>query len=59
MSTESKFKIGDLVRLKSGSPRMTITRVIGISVSVMYYNEHGDGKLEELIIHEQALYRTD
>jgi uncharacterized protein YodC (DUF2158 family) len=35
----TQFKIGDIVRLKSGGPAMTINRVHPNSVTCIYYNE--------------------
>lgn len=36
---EEELKEGDVVRLKSGSPDMTVTEVeIGIYISVIYWN---------------------
>jgi uncharacterized protein YodC (DUF2158 family) len=40
---EAKFKIGDIIQLKSGGPKMTITEVDGKHVRTVWF---GGSKLE-------------
>lgn len=52
-NSERKFDVGDLVFLKSGSPRMTVSSIFGKMVYVHWFNEHQ--VLESYQFHENEL----
>ncbi len=39
MDNNNEFKIGDVVTLNSGGPKMTITEIIGDDISVTWFNK--------------------
>ena len=39
---EQQFKLGDVVQLKSGSPKMIVAEIDGDSVSMVYWNDKTD-----------------
>lgn len=57
----TKFKLGDIVELRSGSPAMTISGIdpsnpeIGAIVTSIYFL---DGRANALVAHENALQRV-
>jgi uncharacterized protein YodC (DUF2158 family) len=38
-NNEMNFEVGDIVRLRSGSPALTVSHVMGSSVMVHWFNE--------------------
>ncbi len=41
MTSKPKWKVGDVVRLKSGGPHLTVAIVNSASCIAMWANEHG------------------
>ncbi|WP_353159272.1 DUF2158 domain-containing protein [Myroides odoratus] len=54
-----KFKTGDVVQLKSGSPKMTIYFVGSVTVSVMYFDNLKNEIIKERDIDPLALKLAD
>lgn len=58
MTDEVTFEIGDVVRLKSGGPRMTVTQVRGDSaIECSWYTSVDAGDLAVAVIHAAALVK--
>lgn len=52
------FKIGDIVQLKSGGPKMTVTAVLGKVVHTAWFSgskkETGAFPFDAIIIHQES-----
>jgi uncharacterized protein YodC (DUF2158 family) len=47
------FKVGDIVRLKSGGPKMTVTKVVGDRIHCEWFND--DNKVDFKVFPPEAL----
>ena len=49
----TQFQVGDVVRLKSGGPDMTVKRLMGVGVDCVWFQ--GDDRLAEVTWFESDL----
>jgi uncharacterized protein YodC (DUF2158 family) len=56
-TNEAPFEAGDLVRLKSGGPKMTVTAVSGGSIVVSWF-PYGTKQMEQTAVHPSALEKV-
>lgn len=49
------FKVGNTVRLKSGGPIMTISKILADGELLCVWFEHGHGDYKKIMLHQDML----
>ena len=55
----AKIKVGDIVRLKTSSPDMTVTDKLGASKVEVTWFIDGTNRYDQLVVHIDSLYIKD